>query len=119
MEKQSIGHEIAWFKDGQEGLDFLLDPQSADKIDLILLDVNLPRVNGIEILQRVKSTPRIKQVPIVMLTTSNAESDLNQAYDLYVNSYLVKPISFDDIKSMVSQLMQYWSDLNTNSVISS
>ena len=81
---------------------------------LILLDLKLPRCSGLEVLAWLREQPKLKRLPVVVLTSSNQSSDLNHAYDLGVNSYLVKPVAFNALLEMVKNLNQYWLLLNEN-----
>ena len=82
--------------------------------DLILLDLKLPGIDGIEVLRQAKSTPIIKRIPVIILTSSKEEADRTLCYDNGANSYLVKPVSFEDFISMVQQIESYWLSLNVS-----
>ncbi len=84
---------------------------------LILLDLKLPRRSGLEVLEWLRQQPQLKRLLVVVLTSSKENSDLNRAYDLGVNSYLVKPVSFDGLLEMVKSLNQYWLILNEKPII--
>lgn len=103
---------------GQEALDYLFGRgQYADRKafplpDLVLLDLKLPGIDGFEVLRQVKSTPILKRLPIVILTSSKEEGDRALSYDHGANSYLVKPVSFDGFMEVVRQIEGYWLSLN-------
>jgi len=80
---------------------------------VVLLDLKLPRRSGLEVLEWVRSQPSLRRLPIVVLTSSNQSRDINSAYDLGANSYLVKPVDFDDLKEMIAKIHVYWINLNT------
>lgn len=80
--------------------------------DLILLDLKLPGIDGFEVLQRIKSTPVLKRIPVIILTSSQEEADRSLSYDIGTNSYLIKPISFDGFLEVVKQITNYWLSLN-------
>lgn len=106
--------KIHWVKDGEEALEFLLTPENKSAVNdlrLILLDLNLPKINGLEVLDKIKQS-ELKHIPIVMLTTSDEEKDIKAAYHSYANSYVLKPVSFDDFQKFVSSLGRYWTELN-------
>ena len=97
--------------DGDEALKYLFGLQhtpDAQLPHLILLDLNLPKRDGREVLAAIKQDPLLKKIPVIVLTTSNAENDINMAYSLHANSYLVKPIDFDKFLDMVHLIEQYW-----------
>jgi two-component system response regulator len=104
--------------DGQEALDYLFGrDQYADRNkfpmpNLVLLDLKLPRIDGFEVLRQIKSTPTLKRLPIVILTSSKEEGDRALSYDRGANSYLVKPVSFDGFLGVVQQIDGYWLTLN-------
>ena len=93
-------------RDGEEAMAFL---HGADPVpDLIILDLNLPRMNGHEVLRRVKRDPQLRRLPVVVLTTSNSEKDVNDAYAEYVNVYIQKPPEFERLVEVVRQLQDFW-----------
>lgn len=111
LAKGGITQSIKVVRDGVEALDLLLAPQPpAPK--LILLDLKLPRVNGLEVLRRLKEDPRVRGIPVVVLTSSREQSDVTECYRLGVNSYVVKPVEFDRFTAVVLQIGHYW--LRTN-----
>lgn len=102
--------------DGVEAMAFLKrEGQFADqpRPDLILLDLNLPRKNGIEVLQEIKSSPDLSSIPVVILTTSKAEEDIVKAYQLHVNCYIIKPVDFDQFSAAVRSIEEFWFGLVT------
>jgi two-component system response regulator len=111
LKKHSIANEIVVLRDGVEALEYLLAPDRPLP-QLVLLDLNLPRINGLEVLQRLREEPRTKLLPIVILTSSNEERDLIEGYRLGVNSYVRKPVDFVQFSEAVRQLGLYWLVLN-------
>ena len=111
LKKHSIANEIVVLRDGVEALEYLLAPDRPLP-QLVLLDLNLPRINGLEVLQRLRDEPRTKLLPIVILTSSNEERDLIEGYRLGVNSYVRKPVDFIQFSDAVRQLGLYWLVLN-------
>jgi len=98
-------------RDGVEAIDFLhrRGPfQDAPRPDLILLDLNLPRKNGREVLLDIKTDPDLKRIPVLVMTTSSAEQDISKAYSLNANCYLTKPIAFDEFIDMVHSIEDFW-----------
>lgn len=116
--KFEFASKVHVVRDGEEALDCLFNTGSYAEAPycshprLILLDLKLPKVDGIEILQRCKSDPRTKHIPVVVLTSSREERDLTDAYNLGVNSYIVKPVDFYQFIESVRQLSVYWMGLN-------
>jgi two-component system response regulator len=114
----NVCNRIQVARDGEEALDFLFcrgahserDPNCHPK--LILLDLKLPKVDGLEVLEQIKRDPRTKAVPVVILTSSKQERDLAQGYRLGVNSYIQKPVDFDQFRSTIKQLGYYWLLVN-------
>lgn len=109
--------QIEWAKDGVEALDYLFCRArfaSRDPVPprLILLDLKLPKVDGLEVLREVKADQRLHNVPVVMFTSSAEEGDLVKSYTLGVNSYVVKPVDFDAFSDEVSKLGGYWLQIN-------
>ncbi len=119
LEDHEIANRIKHFTDGQSALDYLLrrgeytDPASSPRPHVILLDLRLPRVDGLEVLQTVKEDESLKSIPIVILTTSEAEKDVARAYNNHVNSYLVKPLGYEEFKKLMEDLGLYWMGWNT------
>jgi CheY-like chemotaxis protein len=118
FKRARIGNKIVCVDDGVEAVDFLFGQgayagRDIDQLpQLILLDLNMPRMNGLEVLQKIRETPHTRYLPVVVLTTSNEERDLLQSYDLGANSYVRKPVDYDQFVDAVSQLGLYWLVLN-------
>ena len=103
-------------EDGVEAMAFLKQDgkyASVPRPDLILLDLNLPRKNGREVLAEIKSDPKLKSIPVVILTTSNSERDILQAYDQHANCYIVKPVGFDNFVEAMKTIRQFWFSVVT------
>jgi two-component system response regulator len=117
LKKKNLANNLVWVKDGVEALDFIFSRgqyQSRGNLapKLILLDLKLPKVDGIEVLRTLKADAKTRTVPVVMLTSSHEERDIVESYKLGVNSYIVKPVDFDKFVEMVSQVGLYWSLVN-------
>ena len=116
FKKYNLTNEITVARDGEEALEILFNPQrdvpGQKRPNLILLDLKLPKVDGLEVLQKIKSYPQIKLIPVVILTSSREEDDLIKSYQLGVNSYIRKPVDFDKFTEVVMQLGLYWLLLN-------
>lgn len=96
--------ELIVASDGQEALDML----ETLRPDIILLDLNLPKVDGRDVLKSIKSTPHLRRIPVVILSTSEAELDINNAYDAHANSYITKPLDFTRFTSIIHDIQHYW-----------
>lgn len=113
-----LANKIEVAHNGEEALEYLFgDGKFADRKiyplpSIILLDLKMPGIDGLEVLKRVKSTPGIKRIPIIILTSSKEEGDRAMSYDLGANSYLVKPVSFDGFLDVVKKVSDYWITLN-------
>ena len=110
---QNLANQIDVVRDGQEALDYLYrQGEYAERPPgdpaVILLDLKLPRIDGLEVLSKVKGDPALRHVPVVMLTSSREEKDLVESYKLGVNSYIVKPVDFEQFADTVSQVGMYW-----------
>ncbi len=118
LKKNNIANRIEVVRDGAEALDFLFgigahagrNVQDGPKV--VLLDLKLPKVDGLEVLEQVRSDPRTKTIPVVVLTSSREERDIAESYNLGVNSYIVKPVDFEQFTEAVRQLGLYWLLLN-------
>ena len=109
-----LANQIHVVRDGEEALAFLFDPQKPNHayLKLVLLDLKLPKVDGLEVLKVVKNDPRTRRIPVVVMTSSREDSDLVQSYDLGVNSYLQKPVDFDQFREVVKRMGFYWLLIN-------
>jgi two-component system, response regulator len=118
FQRNRILNEVVIARDGQEALDYLFGEGSyagrdpVDRPAVVLLDLNLPLVGGLEVLRRVRADPRTELVPVVVLTTSREEQDIVESYRLRANSYIRKPVGFEKFAESVSQLGLYWLVLN-------
>lgn len=107
----NVRHHLHAVRDGVEALNYLRrigEFGEAPRPDVVLLDLNLPRKDGREVLAEIKSDPALRRIPVVVLTTSQAERDLLQAYDLYANCYLIKPIEFDRFIAVIGHIRDFW-----------
>ena len=105
------GHNLSVARDGVEALEFLRrqgDYADAPVPDIILLDLNLPRKDGREVLEEVKQDPQLKQIPVVVLTTSKAEEDILSSYKLHANCYVTKPVGLDQFIEVIKTLENFW-----------
>jgi two-component system response regulator len=118
LKKNNIANNVVVVTDGEEALDFIFGRGtfSSRKAEcnpkFILLDLKLPKIDGLEVLKAIKSDERTRMIPVVMLTSSNEEKDMIESYKLGVNSYIVKPVDFDKFIEAVRQLGLYWLLLN-------
>ena len=118
LSKANLTNHIEVVRDGAEALEFVFGEgaYAGRKLDngpkVILLDLKLPKIDGLEVLKRLKADPRTMAIPIVMLTSSNEQSDLVRSYQLGVNSYIVKPVNFERFAQAVRELGMYWVLLN-------
>jgi two-component system response regulator len=118
LRKQNITDRVFVVKDGAEALEFLFGTgaYANRKMDarpkVVLLDLKLPKVDGIEVLRRVKGDPKTRHIPVVMLTSSQEERDVVESYGIGVNSYIVKPVDFNQFVHAVSEVGLYWNTLN-------
>ena len=119
LKKADLAGRTQVARDGAEALDFIFGEgayagrRMTDPIRLVLLDLKLPKVNGLEVLKRIKGDPRTRSIPVVVLTSSNERNDIAASYQLGVNSYLVKPVNFEQFAAAVNELGRYWLRLNT------
>jgi CheY-like chemotaxis protein len=114
LRSENMANQIHVVRDGAEALAFLFDPlkHNHTALKLVLLDLKLPKVDGMEVLKAVKSDPRTRRIPVVIMTSSREESDLVRSYDLGANSYLQKPVDFDQFRDVVKHMGFYWLLIN-------
>lgn len=111
LKKNHLANKLLHLEDGQEALDFLFS-EKAPMPRLILLDLKMPRVDGIDVLRKIKSHSQKKVIPVVVLTSSKEERDIVESYKLGVNAYIVKPVDFDQFIKAVTELGLFWLVLN-------
>ena len=120
LESHRIANTVHHFLNGQSALDYLYrrgefaGSSAAERPHIILLDLRLPGMDGMEVLKTIKEDPDLKIIPVVVLTTSEAEKDVARAYYNHANSYLVKPVGFEDFTELMEDLGFYWLGWNTN-----
>ena len=114
LRNANLGNHIQIARDGEEALEFIFceGPYTGRRIEdtpkLILLDLKLPKVDGLEVLERIKGDPRTRHIPVVILTSSKEQVDVIKSYQLGVNSYIVKPVNFEGFTAAVQELGMYW-----------
>lgn len=117
-----ISNRLIHVTDGQSALDYLYrhnafsDPVSSPRPGLILLDLRLPKVDGLQVLKTIKDDPKLKNIPVVVLSTSSSEADIAMAYIYNVNSYLVKPVDFTQFSELLERICSYWLRWNHPSI---
>jgi two-component system response regulator len=117
LEKNNLANKLLHVKDGAAALDFIFAEgeylnRPMEKPKVVLLDLKMPKVNGIEVLQRIRGDEGTKRIPVVMLTSSKEDPDIQKCYALGVNSYVVKPVQFNDFQQAISNLGLYWMIVN-------
>ncbi|WAC06094.1 MAG: response regulator [Methanoregula sp.] len=119
MRDQRVANIIYHVLDGQQALDFLLHKgdyanteKKSPRPNLVLLDLRLPKVDGLEVLKTIKESPDLKRIPVVVLTSSDAETDIARSYDYHANSYVVKPLEFKTFTKLMEDLGFYWLGWN-------
>ncbi|MDD5142037.1 response regulator [Methanoregula sp.] len=123
MRDQQVANTIHYVPDGEKALDYLFtrgaysDPEKNPRPNLVLLDLRLPRVDGLDVLKAIKSTPELLRIPVVVLTSSEAENDIAQSYDYHANSYIVKPLDFKSFSRLMKDLGTYWMSWNAKPAI--
>ncbi len=115
FEESRLNSKISVAKNGQEALDFLFQRGAfteVEKPDLILLDINIPVYNGHEVLQQIKGDPLLKKIPVIMLTTSSNQKDIDKAYENFSNSYVTKPLDMDDFLKAILKIEKFWLQIS-------
>ena len=117
LRRNNLANQIHVCRDGEEALQYLLadDGSTAAALKLVLLDLKLPKVDGLEVLRAIKSDPRTQALPVVVLTSSREERDLVESYRLGTNSYIQKPVNFAEFREIVRQIGLYWLVINQHS----
>lgn len=118
LRKRGLANHLVWVKDGAAALDFIFaqgeyagrNIENVPKV--VLLDLRLPKISGIEVLRRIKGDERMQKIPVVALTSSKEDVDLEACYNLGVNSYIIKPVEFDEFTKVVGELGLYWLLVN-------
>jgi CheY-like chemotaxis protein len=110
LSRGQVKNNLLVARDGQEALDILFSRRDTDGAlpGLILLDLNLPRVDGREVLEKIKSDPKLKRVPVIAMTSSTREEDVLRTYDLGVNTFISKPVKFEDFIRVIATIRDYW-----------
>ena len=115
LKKHKVGNNLLHLKDGEEALDFIFATGKFTGVKniqylpkVILLDIQMPKVNGMEVLAKIKADERTKAIPVVILTSSNQSPDIKKCYNLGVNSYIVKPVDFENYSRTIKELGLYW-----------
>jgi two-component system, response regulator len=117
LKKQNLANNLVWLKDGEEALDFLFQKgkysSGGNNIPrIMLLDLRLPKIDGLEVLKEIKSNAKTKHMPVIILTSSKEDRDMVASYKLGVNSFVSKPVEFDEFAKIVSALGFYWLVVN-------
>jgi CheY-like chemotaxis protein len=117
LRENCLANDLQFVEDGEQLLDYLrrqgnyADPKSSPRPGLILLDLNMPRKDGREALREIKGDPELRDVPIVVLTTSKAQEDIYRTYNLGVNSFITKPVTFESLVAITRELGRYWFEI--------
>ncbi|HEY9601163.1 MAG TPA: response regulator [Allocoleopsis sp.] len=117
LAESRLANELYFVKDGEELLDYLYhrgkyaEPESSPRPGLILLDLNMPKKDGREVLKEIKADPHLRQIPVLVLTTSQAEEDIHHSYDLGANSFITKPVTFSSLIEVMRTLGKYWFEI--------
>lgn len=106
------GVKVVHVTDGAQAIDYLHGGEARSDVRFVILDIKLPKINGLQVLARLRADARTKTLPVVMLTSSNRDSDVAQSYESGVNGYVVKPVELEDYLARVSALGRYWDDVN-------
>ena len=123
LQNHQVVNRIHHISDGEAALDYLFrqneytDPMKSPRPEVILLDLRLPKIDGLEVLKEIKASDELRKIPVVVLTTSEAERDVARAYECHANSYLVKPVDFEEFTHLMSNLCYYWLGWNRRALL--
>lgn len=117
LEIGGVTRNVIWVQDGQAALDYIFRAgayahRAAGNPRLLLMDLHMPKIDGPDVLARIKANPRTRSIPVVIMSSSDQESDIARSYAAYANSYIVKPVDFRQFTDQVSQLGRYWMSVN-------
>jgi two-component system, response regulator len=118
LKKSNLNNELSIIRDGEAAFKYLInqEDESPEKKfiypHLILMDINLPKVSGLEILRRIKQSPRLQAIPVVILTTSSNRADLEKCYEFHANSYITKPLDYEEFNQKIRSVEHYWLNIN-------
>ena len=117
LEKNNLANEVYVVRDGEEALDYLLYRRNIEPCDtsnptVILLDLKLPKINGLEVLRQIRANEQLRMIPVVVLTSSREEPDMKEAYKLGANAYVVKPVNFNEFITAVKEIGLFWAIIN-------
>ena len=117
LEIGGVGEKVVWVQDGEAALQFMFRKgvyaqRPPGNPSVMLLDLNMPKVDGIEVLTQIKNDPRTRSTPVIVMSSSDQESDMMRSYAAHANSYIVKPIDFKQFTEQVAMLGQYWTRIN-------
>ncbi len=117
LDRHQLSSRVVHLTDGAQAIDYLFGGGSeASELSFIILDLKLPKVDGIQVLERIKGDPRTRSIPVVILSSSNQERDISRCFETGVNSYVVKPVQLDDYMDKVSAVGRYWNSVNERTV---
>ncbi len=111
LEEGKIANSLSVVRDGWEAIQYLEKKEGYEEVkrpDLVLLDINLPKINGHEVLKHIKTSSKLKQIPVIMLTTSSDEVDIRKSYENYSNCYITKPVDVDSFMNVISTFEEFW-----------
>ena len=117
LDRHQLSGRVVHLTDGAQAIDYLFGGgPEAGELSFIILDLKLPKVDGIQVLERIKRDPRTRSIPVVILTSSNQERDITRSFETGVNSYVVKPVQLDDYMDKVSAVGRYWNSVNERAI---
>jgi|TARA_R110000850_G_scaffold271690_1_gene406191 CheY-like chemotaxis protein len=118
--ERNLIDRISVVKDGKQALEFIYKDgkyANAETPDLIILDINLPKINGLEVLKKIKKSKDLKKIPVIMLTSSSSQKDINESYDNYANCFITKPDDVDDFLKAINGIEDFWINIGSLPVV--